>query len=276
MKAQSRSTTGKNQQQRRKGRPSFLQVLFSPVVLLGNSFHAKQKRNPQLLCAFFILTTGLLGLTGLGLWLALEPSPLAATLVKFLTVANQPSIPVPNELTAIIDANAVRNNLDPKLVAAIIHNESRFQPHAISPAGARGMMQLMPVVWRQYSDSTCSGEHAPGQLCDAVRCIYDPKANIRVGTAYFRELLDHYHGRVALAIEAYNAGMANVQPGAAPKYAETRGYLRNLLRDWHQRNRTELIGQLQGAKLLWNGLKLFWVTVFGSWLIFLWWVRLKQ
>ncbi len=276
MKAQSRSTTGKNQQQRRKGRLSFLQILFSPVVLLGNSFHTKRKRNPQLLCAFFISITGLLGLTGLGLWMALEPSPIAATAVKFLTFPNRPSIPVPGEITTIINANAARNNLDPKLVAAIIYNESRFQSQAISKAGARGMMQLMPAVWRQYSDSICSGEHDPGQPCDAVRCIYDPKANIRVGTAYFRELLDHYHGHVALAIEAYNAGMANVQPGTAPKYGETRVYLRNTLRDWHQRNRTELIRQLQWAKLLWNGLKLLWATVFGSWMIFLWWVRLKQ
>ena len=274
--AQSRSTTGKNRKQRKKALPSFFQILFSPLVLFWNSLHSQKKSNPQQLLSFFTLVTVLMGLTGLGVWIALEPSPIAATTLKLFYAPNKPSFAVPPEVTTIINANAARNNLDPNLINAIIYNESRFQAKAVSKAGARGMMQLIPAVWRQYSDSTCKGEHDPEQQCDAIRCIYDPKANIRVGSNYFCELLDRYNGRISLALEAYNAGMANVQPGTAPKYAETRIYIRNIINDWHQLGKKELLKQLQPAGLLWDGLKLFWVVVFGSWAIFLWWFKTKQ
>jgi len=142
----------------------------------------------------------------------------------------------------LIQIYAARNGLDPALVAAVISQESRFQADAVSPAGARGLMQILPSTWRALSpDSTCDGSHAP-PAC-GPDCIFDPEANIRAGTSYFADLLEEFNGDLVLAFAAYNAGAGavrrhsrEVEPVAGfddlPPFAETRNYVHRVLSLW--------------------------------------------
>jgi len=103
--------------------------------------------------------------------------------------------------------------LHPWLVAAVVEAESRFNPRAVSRVGARGLMQLMPAVWRD----------------EGVRDPFEPRANLRAGTRHLRRLLDRF-GDLPLALAAYNAGAATVERyGGVPPFHETRSYLRAVL-----------------------------------------------
>ena len=116
-------------------------------------------------------------------------------------------------------AAAQRYRLPPALVAAVIKCESDWNPRAISHAGARGMMQVMPA--------TARGEFQ----IDPAR-LWDPALNVLVGTAYLRRMADLFPGRARLAIAAYNAGPTRVRAGILP--AETRAYTACVLR-WYGR-----------------------------------------
>ncbi|MBV8198179.1 MAG: lytic transglycosylase domain-containing protein [Candidatus Eremiobacteraeota bacterium] len=119
----------------------------------------------------------------------------------------------------LVDANAARTGIDPALIAAIISNESGFDPNATSAAGARGLMQLMP--------QTATGL--------GVANVYDPAENLRGGTDYLRGLLDRF-GSVELAVAAYNAGPAAVMRyGGVPPYRETQAYVRNVMSDYRSK-----------------------------------------
>jgi Transglycosylase SLT domain len=109
-------------------------------------------------------------------------------------------------------ANA--NGLDPNLVDLVIRMESGYNPGAVSPKGARGVMQLMPGTASLYG----------------VHNAFDPVQNIRGGVRYLRDLLQRFDSNVALALAAYNAGPEAVdRHGGVPPYAETRGYVRSIL-----------------------------------------------
>ena len=97
---------------------------------------------------------------------------------------------------------ARRNRLDPLLVAAVIHAESAFDCYALSPAGAMGLMQVMPATGRFLSARR-------GQPLGPARNLFDAELNIELGTAYLADLLARF-GSVEAALVAYNAG-----PGAA-------------------------------------------------------------
>jgi len=111
-----------------------------------------------------------------------------------------------------IESAAAQYDVDPALVRAIIEVESGYEPEAVSPKGAMGLMQLMPETARQYG----------------VRNPFDPKANIDAGTRHLRSLLDRYD--VSLALAAYNAGTAAVERfGGLPPYPETRAYVARVM-----------------------------------------------
>ncbi|WP_338593115.1 phage tail tape measure protein [Paenibacillus sp. Y5S-9] len=93
-----------------------------------------------------------------------------------------------------INKYAEQYNVDPKLIAAIIQTESNFKPTTKSPAGAAGLMQLMPPTAKEQG----------------VKDSFDPEQNIKGGTKYFKFLLDRYKGNVEHALAAYNAGLGNV------------------------------------------------------------------
>jgi soluble lytic murein transglycosylase len=118
------------------------------------------------------------------------------------------------ELEPMIARHSGAQNLDPKLVKALIQVESGYNLRALSNKGAIGLMQLMP---------------ATASLLD-VRNPYDADDNLRGGTRYLRQMLDRFAGRVELALSAYNAGPGAVERhGGIPPYAETRAYVRRIL-----------------------------------------------
>ncbi len=115
----------------------------------------------------------------------------------------------------IIQRAALRYDIDPALVKAIIMAESEYNPRAISVKGAKGLMQLMPVTARTLG----------------VDDVFNPEQNIHAGVRYFKSLLKQFDGDVKLALAAYNAGTRHVKRyNAIPPFKETRRYLKKVFR----------------------------------------------
>lgn len=112
----------------------------------------------------------------------------------------------------IIERHAATHDLDPDFVRAVIGKESAGKPGAVSPKGARGLMQLMPATAARLG----------------VRDVHDPDQNIGGGTRYLRKLLDRFDGDVPLALAGYNAGEGAVEKYGrrVPPYRETQDYVR--------------------------------------------------
>ena len=111
----------------------------------------------------------------------------------------------------LIEEHSTRNVVSPDLVRAVIQAESAFNPRAVSPKGAMGLMQLMPAT---------AAEHG-------VLDPFNPAENIRAGVKYLKRLLVSYEGRIELALAAYNAGPGAVKKygGKVPPYRETQNYV---------------------------------------------------
>lgn len=114
-----------------------------------------------------------------------------------------------------ITAAAQRYSLEPALIKAVIKAESAFDPKAVSIAGAKGLMQLMPNTAQEMK----------------VSDVFDPRQNIFGGSKYLRLLLDRYKGDLTLALAAYNLGPAQIQIGKSIPYVrETRQYVKRVKR----------------------------------------------
>lgn len=123
----------------------------------------------------------------------------------------------PQTLNRYIQLAAMNHQVDPLLIKAVIKAESNFDPNAISPKGAQGLMQLMPGTARDL----------------AVNDPFDPVQNINGGTKYLRYLLDNFNGNVELSLAAYNAGPGRVTPkGAIPNIPETQDYVAKVLQNY--------------------------------------------
>jgi len=129
----------------------------------------------------------------------------------FLPVNKMKLLDVP--FAEFIGEAARTQGLAPELVASVIAVESNFNPRAVSPKSARGLMQLMPETAARFGVSN----------------VFDPRENINAGTRYLKELLERYNGNLALALAAYNAGPDKVEQfRAVPPYRETRDYVRRV------------------------------------------------
>jgi hypothetical protein len=124
------------------------------------------------------------------------------------------------KVDSFIIESGVRNGVDPVLLYAQMHQESSFKRAAISPKGARGLMQLMPGTAARFG----------------VTNIFDPKQNIEGGARYMRFLLDAFDGDIALALAGYNAGEGAVLKYGRriPPYRETQEYVRRISERYEQ------------------------------------------
>ncbi len=144
-----------------------------------------------------------------------KPEPLKAPSVRRISSGSLPSrVPYGEQIMAA----AVRHQIDPALIAAVIRAESGFSPRAVSRKGARGLMQLMPATARRLG----------------VRQPFDPHENIHGGTAYLSFLAERFGETEAeLVLAAYNAGEAAVEEyGGIPPYRETQEYVKKVMRFW--------------------------------------------
>ncbi len=112
-----------------------------------------------------------------------------------------------------IQAAAQVFSVDESLIRAIIHAESAYQPEALSPRGAQGLMQLTPAT----------------QQALHIEDVFDPVSNIEGGTRYLARLMKEFNQDIALTVAAYNAGPGAVRKyGGVPPYKETREYVRRV------------------------------------------------
>jgi len=114
----------------------------------------------------------------------------------------------------IIGEAADAYKIDPDLIRAVVRAESAFNPMVVSPAGAQGLMQLMPALTEEMG----------------VTDPFDPRQNIMAGTRLLKDLLTRHKGNVTLTLASYNAGLGNVRKygGRVPPFKETRNYVKRI------------------------------------------------
>ena len=142
------------------------------------------------------------------------------------------------QIDSYLIESGTSNAVDPLLLYSVMHQESSFKSHAVSPKGARGLMQLMPGTAIRYG----------------VTNIFDPKQNIEGGARYLRFLLDRFDGDINLALAGYNAGEGAVEKYGwqIPPYSETQEYVRRISRRYallQDPNAAVYARRLSGAQL---------------------------
>lgn len=135
------------------------------------------------------------------------------------------------KIVPAITAAAQAYDLDPLLLHAIAHVESRHGANAVSPVGARGVMQMMPATAKRF------GVHDE-------RALFDADVNLRASAAYIRTLFMRYGDNVHLVLAAYNAGEGAVDRNGRniPPYAETQAYVRDVLAAYSKLQKAFTVG----------------------------------
>jgi soluble lytic murein transglycosylase-like protein len=149
---------------------------------------------------------------------AVRLAPAAPASVPDTTASG--TLPVEHPFRNLIASAASLYQIDPDFVASVVKAESGFNPTAVSPKGAQGLMQLMPGTAARLG----AGD------------VFDPAANLGAGTKYLRQLLDQFAGDAVKALAAYNAGPQTVeQYGGIPPYRETRAYVTRIIEDYNRK-----------------------------------------
>jgi soluble lytic murein transglycosylase-like protein len=161
---------------------------------------------PFAVIAFFLFSN----LTGIFLSHVLAPVAAASPANEFAIPADIPSSG-DEQLDRIIFEVSEKEGVDPRFIHAVIWQESKYDPHARSHAGAQGLMQLMPATAKRFG-------------CDNPD---DPVENVTAGTKYLSWLLKRFSGNVELALAGYNAGEGSVDKyNGIPPYQETQNYVK--------------------------------------------------
>jgi hypothetical protein len=150
--------------------------------------------------------------TGLYFSPALAPTVLASARIETIPV----DIPQSGDcdLDWIIFRAGARQGVDPRLIHAVMQQESKYDSDALSPAGARGLMQLLPATAKRFD-------------CDDTN---DEASNVEAGTKYLAWLLKRFDGDVKLALAGYNAGEGTVDKyQGVPPYPETQDYVNKII-----------------------------------------------
>ena len=156
--------------------------------------------------------------------LVVVPATVAAAASPVPVRLAKPQAVKPQDLKEVINTISDQHHLDPDFISSVIHAESGFNPRAVSPKGAQGLMQLMPGTASKLGVSNA----------------FDPRANVEGGTRYLSELLERYNFDVIKALAAYNAGPHRVQQyGGVPPYNETRTYVARIVRDYNRKKIAE-------------------------------------
>ncbi len=135
--------------------------------------------------------------------------------------------PTREDVDRWVNSASDQHRVDPDLIRSVIKAESGFNPRAVSPKGAQGLMQLMPSTASKLG----------------VKDAFAPGENIEGGTRYLRDLLVLYNNDMAKALAAYNAGPQRVaQYNGVPPYRETHAYVARVIKDF---NRTKLAARAQ-------------------------------
>jgi soluble lytic murein transglycosylase-like protein len=129
------------------------------------------------------------------------------------------------QMHPLLAAAGTQHNIDVDLLWSIVKAESNGNVHAVSRAGAQGLMQLMPQTAAQMG----------------VQNSFQPAQNIAGGAAYLDQLLTRYHDNLVLAVAAYNAGPAAVDRWhGVPPYRETRAYVARVVQEFNHRKRLQM------------------------------------
>ena len=140
--------------------------------------------------------------------MVVTPQPVSGT-ERASSVAADAARPA-TAMTSTVEQIAAEQSLPPELIHSVIQVESNYNPFAISPKGALGIMQLIPSTARRFG----------------VSDVFNPVENIQGGARYLKYLLDLYHGNYPLTLAAYNAGEEAVaRYGGVPPFPETQNYV---------------------------------------------------
>jgi soluble lytic murein transglycosylase len=187
----------------------------------------------------------------LGTVAAIVVTVLFVSVVASMLQQAEHTVALPLSDASIIREQAAAKKLDPALIAAVIYAETKFDPRP-SPAGAQGLMQILPTTAYYLA-------HLSGGTRFTASDLATPSVNLAYGSYYLRYLLDHYSGNEMLAVAAYNAGLTNVDEwvaqarargtqlsAAAIPFPETREYVRRVLAA--QREYREIYGRALGLE----------------------------
>ncbi|MHB1021978.1 MAG: lytic transglycosylase domain-containing protein [Acidobacteriaceae bacterium] len=154
-----------------------------------------------------------------------QPSSRVGNPLPAQTAVTAPARLTLEEMHPLLAKAGTQHNIDTDLLWSVVKAESNGQMHAVSRAGAQGLMQLMPQTAAQMG----------------VQNSFQPAQNIAGGAAYLDQMLTRYHNNLMLALAAYNAGPAAVDRWhGIPPYRETRAYVARVVREFNRRKRMQM------------------------------------